>query len=157
VRKVAGLGFPLAWLVGGVVSHAPVRLLPRRAGAHDRVIRGPGCSVRSSGAAGLAHAVLRAHPGLAALHGLGHDTASAVVAAWPAAALVGSYELLMVIICDAQVPADVPDVAGVPDRVPDADRLQVQAAQEFAAELATGRVPSVRGGYGAYLATFTTR
>jgi hypothetical protein len=61
-----------------------------------------------------------------------------------AVALVGSYELLMVIICGAQVPADVPDVAGVPDRVRDADRLQVQAAQEFAAEFATGRVPSVR-------------
>lgn len=70
-------------------------------------------------------------------------TAGAVigVAAWPAVALVGSYELLMVIICGAQVPADVPDVAGVPDRVPDTDRLLVQAAQEFAAELATGRVP----------------
>jgi hypothetical protein len=47
---------------------------------------------------------------------------------WPAVALVGSYEPLIVIICGAQVPADVPDVAGVPDRVPDADRLQVQAA-----------------------------
>jgi hypothetical protein len=48
-------------------------------------------------------------------------------------------------------------ITGVPDRVPDADRLQVQAAQDFAAELATGRVPSVRSGYGAYLATFTSR
>ncbi|MGC1417454.1 MAG: hypothetical protein WA817_19350 [Candidatus Acidiferrum sp.] len=77
-------------------------------------------------------------------HGLGHGAASAVVAVWPAVAVVGSYELLMVIICGVQVPADVPDVAGVPDRVTDADRLQVQAAQEFAAKLATGRVPSVR-------------
>ncbi len=33
-------------------------------GCHDRVIRGPGCSVRSSSAARPAHAVLRAHPGL---------------------------------------------------------------------------------------------
>jgi hypothetical protein len=58
------LGFPRAWLVVGVVSHAPIRLLPRRAGAHDRVIRGPGCSVRSSSAAvGPAHAETRARPG----------------------------------------------------------------------------------------------
>jgi hypothetical protein len=35
----------------------------RGGGCHDRVIRGPGCSVRSSSAAGPAHAVLRAHPG----------------------------------------------------------------------------------------------
>jgi hypothetical protein len=33
---------------------------------------------------------------------------------WPAVALVGSYEPLIVIICGAQVSADVPDVAGVP-------------------------------------------
>jgi len=31
-------------------------------------------------------------------HGLGHGLAGAAVAAWPAVALVGSYELLMVII-----------------------------------------------------------
>jgi hypothetical protein len=37
-------------------------------------------------------------------HGLGHGLAGAVVAAWPAVALVGSYELLMIIIRSAQVP-----------------------------------------------------
>ncbi len=31
-------------------------------------------------------------------HGLGHGPSGAVVAAWPAVALVGSYELLMVVI-----------------------------------------------------------
>jgi hypothetical protein len=36
----------------------------RGGGCHDRVIRGPGCSVRSSSAARPAHAVLRAYPGL---------------------------------------------------------------------------------------------
>jgi len=41
-------------------------------------------------------------------HGLGHGAAGAVVAAWPAVTLVGSYELLMVIIRGAHVPADVP-------------------------------------------------
>src|SRR5215469_9619005 len=35
-------------------------------------------------------------------HGLGHGPIGAAVAAWPAVALVGSYELLMVIIRGAQ-------------------------------------------------------
>jgi Protein of unknown function (DUF2637) len=35
-------------------------------------------------------------------HGLGHGPSGAVVAAWPAVALVGSYEALMVIIRSAQ-------------------------------------------------------
>jgi hypothetical protein len=34
-------------------------------------------------------------------HGLGHGAAGAAVAAWPAVALVGSSELLMMIICGA--------------------------------------------------------
>src|ERR1700730_17162833 len=38
-------------------------------------------------------------------HGLGHGPAGAIVAAWPAVALVGSYELLMVIVRSSQVPA----------------------------------------------------
>jgi Protein of unknown function (DUF2637) len=37
-------------------------------------------------------------------HGLGHGLIGAVVAAWPAIALVGSYELLMVIIRGTEVP-----------------------------------------------------
>jgi hypothetical protein len=75
-------------------------------------------------------------------HGLGLIGAAA--AAWPAVALVGSYELLMMIIRGAQVPADPADVPRAPDCVPDDDPLQVQAAQAFAGELAAGRVPSVR-------------
>src|ERR1700727_1146282 len=39
-------------------------------------------------------------------HGLGHGLAGAAVAAWPAVALVGSYELLMMIIRSSQGPAD---------------------------------------------------
>jgi hypothetical protein len=50
-------------LVGGVVSHAPIRHL-LWGGCHDRDIRGPGCSVRSSSAALPAHAKMRAHPEL---------------------------------------------------------------------------------------------
>ena len=37
-------------------------------------------------------------------HGLGHGLGGAAVAAWPAVALVGSYELLMMIIRGADVP-----------------------------------------------------
>jgi hypothetical protein len=63
----------------------------------------------------------------------------AAVAAWPAVALVGSYELLMLIIRGAQAPETT-----VMPPVPDADPLQGQAAQAFAADLAVNRVPSVR-------------
>jgi hypothetical protein len=77
-------------------------------------------------------------------HGLGHGLAGAAVAAWPAVALVGSYELLMMIIRGAQVPADVMAGAGLSGRPPDADPLQMQAAQLFANDLAAGRIPSVR-------------
>src|ERR1700726_2092510 len=36
------------------------------------------------------------------VHGLGHGLAGGVVAAWPAVALVGSYELLMMVIRGSQ-------------------------------------------------------
>ena len=76
-------------------------------------------------------------------HGLDHGPFGAVVAAWPAVALVGSYELLMVIIRSAQVPAGTapgPGASGAPGD----DPLQARAAEEFAGEVAAGRVPSVR-------------
>ena len=57
-------------------------------------------------------------------HGLGHGLVGTAVAAWPAVALVGSYELLMMAIRSAQVPAD-----GTPDTLHGADSLQEQAAQ----------------------------
>src|ERR1700757_3884391 len=77
-------------------------------------------------------------------HGLGHGPVGAAVAAWPAVALVGSYELLMGVIRGAQQPAgEVPPEteeasAGVPDA------LQAQAAEEFAEDVAGGRMPSIR-------------
>jgi hypothetical protein len=73
-------------------------------------------------------------------HGLGHGLIGAAVAAWPAVALVGSYELLILIIRGAQAQ---PDMTVMPS-VPDADPLQRQAAQAFADDLAANRVPSVR-------------
>jgi hypothetical protein len=71
-------------------------------------------------------------------HGLGHGL---IVAAWPAVAPVGSYELLMTIIRGVQVPAEVP---ATPDDGPEADPLQIQAAEVFADGLTADRVLSVR-------------
>lgn len=76
-------------------------------------------------------------------HGLGRGPYGALVAAWPAVALVGSYELLMVIIRSAQAPAGTvagPGASGAPGD----DPFQAQAAEAFAGEVAAGRVPSVR-------------
>ena len=72
-------------------------------------------------------------------HGLGHGLAGAAVAAWPAVALVGSYELLMMVIRSSQVPA-----ASTPGTERDADPLRERAAELFAGQLAADRVPSVR-------------
>jgi hypothetical protein len=72
----------------------------------------------------------------------GHGLTCAGVAAWPAVALVGSYELLMMIIRAAQAPGTVTALHGVPECMPNTDPLQVQAAQAFAVELAAGRVLS---------------
>jgi len=72
-------------------------------------------------------------------HGLGQGPVGAGVAAWPAVALVGSYELLMMVIRSSQaVPPGTTGSPGVPDP------LQEQAAEIFADELAADRVPSVR-------------
>jgi len=72
-------------------------------------------------------------------HGLGHGLVGAAVAAWPAVALAGSYELLMMAIRSSRVPSD-----GTPETEHDADPLHEQAAELFAGQLAAGRVPSVR-------------
>jgi hypothetical protein len=73
-------------------------------------------------------------------HGLGNGPVGAVVAAWPAVARVGSYELFMMVIRSGQMPAGA---AAGPRSTCD-DRLQAQAAAAFAGEVAAGRVPSVR-------------
>jgi hypothetical protein len=72
-------------------------------------------------------------------HGLGHGLIGAAVAAWPAVALVGSYELLMMVITSSQVPTGATPVTEC-----DADPLEKQATKLFAAQLAADRVPSVR-------------
>jgi uncharacterized protein DUF2637 len=72
-------------------------------------------------------------------HGLGHGPVGAVVAAWLAVALVGSYELLMMVIRSYQAVLD-----GMPDETETSDPLREQAAKIFADQLAADRVPSVR-------------
>jgi len=77
-------------------------------------------------------------------HGLGHGLIGAAVGAWPAVALVGSYELLMMIIRGTQRAAgDVsPETERAAVEMPHA--LQVQAADEFATDVTAGRLPSIR-------------
>jgi hypothetical protein len=72
-------------------------------------------------------------------HGLGHGLIGAAVAAWPAVALVGSYELLMMVIRSSQAEADDSS-----EGQPVADPLQEHAAELFAEQLAADRVPSIR-------------
>jgi hypothetical protein len=60
-------------------------------------------------------------------HGLGHGPIGAAVAAWPAVALVGSYELLMMVIRGSQVLEDAASCSGH-----GADQLQEKAAEVFA-------------------------
>jgi hypothetical protein len=74
-------------------------------------------------------------------HGLGHGIIGAAVAAWPAVALVGSYELLMVIIRSEQMPTPTPSVHEDGGAT---DPLGEHAAVVFAADLAAERVPSIR-------------
>jgi hypothetical protein len=73
------------------------------------------------------------------VHGLGHGPIGAAVAAWPAVALVGSYELLMLVIRSSQAPS-----GATTDSKGAADPLQEQAVEVFAEQLAADRVPSIR-------------
>jgi hypothetical protein len=72
-------------------------------------------------------------------HGLGHGTIGVAVAAWPAVALVGSYELLMTVIRGSQVAPE-----GTPGTGCAADPLREQATVVFAEQLAADQIPSIR-------------
>jgi Protein of unknown function (DUF2637) len=63
----------------------------------------------------------------------------AAVGAWPAVALVGSNELLMLVIRSSQVQA-----VDRSDSESEADPLQEEAAELFAEQLAADRIPSIR-------------
>lgn len=73
------------------------------------------------------------------VHGLGHNLVGAAVAARPAVALVGSYELLMMVTRSSQAPVD-----GTPATGRDTDALQEQAVELLAEQLTANRVPSAR-------------
>lgn len=77
-------------------------------------------------------------------HGLGHGPVGAAVGAWPAVALVGSYELLMMTIRGTQQTAGdaSPETGQAAAGMPHA--LQAQAAEEFAGDIAAGGLPSIR-------------
>ena len=62
------------------------------------------------------------------------------MAAWAAIALVGSYELLMMVIRSSQVSA-----RDTSDRKHETDPLREQAAEVFAEQLAADQVPSYAG------------
>jgi hypothetical protein len=72
-------------------------------------------------------------------HGLGHGLIGAAVAAWPAVVLVGSCELLMMVIRSSRA---LPDGVSGSTSIP--DPLSGQAAEVFADQLAADRVPSIR-------------
>jgi hypothetical protein len=71
-------------------------------------------------------------------HGLGHGLMGAAVAAWSAVALVGSYELLMMVIRSSQRP-----VEDTSETRHDVDPLWEQAAVLIAEQLAANRIPPV--------------
>jgi len=78
-------------------------------------------------------------------HGLGHGPVGAAVGAWPAVALVGSYELLMMVIRGAQQQVAGDASSGLDQaaaRMPSA--LQAAAAEEFADDVTAGHPPSIR-------------
>jgi hypothetical protein len=79
--------------------------------------------------------------------GLAYGTVGAIVAAWPAVALVISYELLMIIVRRSASPApEAAPAAGtaVPEPPAGLNGLGHAAAELFATDLAGGKVPSVR-------------
>jgi len=78
-------------------------------------------------------------------YGLGHEPSGAVAAALPAAGLVGSSELLMVIIRSAYAPRGATNGPWAPDYALHGDPLQTRAAEAFTGEVAAGQVPSARG------------
>ena len=73
--------------------------------------------------------------------GLAYGPVGALVAAWPAGALVGSYELLMVIIRQGASRAPVP---GVPEAGNGAPAHLIEAQQKFADQIGRKEIPTIR-------------
>jgi hypothetical protein len=77
-------------------------------------------------------------------HGLGHGPVGSAVAAWPAVALVGSYELLMMIIRGARPEPGSACGGRRTRRGAGVDPLHARAAWGFVGDVAAGRRPSIR-------------
>lgn len=75
--------------------------------------------------------------------GLSYGLIGALVAAWPAPALVISYELLMIVIRGSVRAAPGPDTP-VPEPPAGLNGHGHQAAEKFADDLARGEVPGIR-------------
>jgi len=86
-----------------------------------------------------AYALVRVHGEAGRTGRLVPLTVDGLSYAWPAIALVGSYELLMMVIRGSQAAFD-----DTSDSRTTADPLHEQAAQVFAEQLAADRVPSTR-------------
>jgi hypothetical protein len=71
-------------------------------------------------------------------HGLGNGRVDAAVGLWPAVALVGSYELLMVIIRSAQTSVGAAAASSASDAAPGDGPVQEQVARAFADEVVAG-------------------
>ncbi len=79
------------------------------------------------------------------LAGVGYGVLGAVVAAWPALAFVGCYELLMMLVRAAARRAGVPGTVPGSQPVPAELNGHAHAAAElFAADIDAGRVPGIR-------------
>src|SRR5260370_5140894 len=80
------------------------------------------------------------------LAGLSWGVLGAVIASWPALALVGSYELLMALVRGQAAPATVPGTPAEPVPGPhlNGSGLLPAEAGPFAGELAPGEVPGIR-------------
>ena len=79
-------------------------------------------------------------------HGLNHGPTGALVSAWPALALVGSFELLMLLTRIATLPAGTPnrpEAVGPTSMEPEPDRTKVEHTPEQA--VLTDYVASLKG------------
>jgi hypothetical protein len=76
--------------------------------------------------------------------GLAYEPIGATVAAWPAVALIFSYELLMTLVRRSAQTASEPASAPVPAPPSELNGHGHRAAELFAADLAAGTVPGIR-------------
>lgn len=175
IRVVAGIGVLAVAGVAGAISYSHGYSLALRAGepdwsAHllpittDGLLLAAGMVLLDAARRGVRApilAYLMLGLGISATlaaniaHGIENGPLGAIVAAWPAVALVGSTELLLRLLHPAASGAVSPVREAVPvDEIPASDPVsappviddpkQRQAAERFAEDLANGTVPGIR-------------